>query len=474
MNLSDLIALSPFLVLITASVVVMLAIAIRRSHALAFGLTHTGLLLSFAAVCVLAGLPPREVTPLLIVDRFALFFIGLILLSAVGVASFSYSYLNLHQGHREEFYLLLLIATLGCAVLASSMHFASFFLGIELLSISLYSLIAYLRHSNRGVEAGLKYLILAAVSSACILFGMALVYAATGSLALKAVAMPVSGYGVYVLAGACMIMVGVGFKLALVPFHFWTPDVYEGAPAPVTAFIASASKAAVFALVLRMAAGINTQSHPSLIAIMTITAVSSMFAGNLLAMFQTNVKRILAYSSISHLGYLLIPVIAGGMLAEKAALFSVAIYCITSLGVFGVIALLSTKDRDADRLEDYRGLAWKRPLLACVFTIALFSLAGLPVTAGFIAKFYLAAAGVSSGLWFLMIALAINSVLGLFYYLRIVIALFTPSKDEQLPLPAIARLGITVLASIMLLLLWVGVYPAPVLAVIESAARSLR
>jgi NADH-quinone oxidoreductase subunit N len=268
----------------------------------------------------------------------------LIVTAGFSVAALSYSYLEKHEGHHEELYLLLVLATLGCTVLAAASHFASFFLGIELLSVSLYALAAYLRHSDRSVEAGVKYLILAAVSSAFILFGMALVYAGTGSMAFPEIAARAAiagGRSLSFLAGIGMIIVGLGFKLAVVPFHLWTPDVYEGAPAPVTAFIATASKGAVFALVLRYFIAVDVHRHAPLLAILTSIAVASMFAGNLLALLQTNVKRILAYSSISHLGYLLVTMLASGPLAATAAAFYLTAYFVTTLSAFGVVAALS-------------------------------------------------------------------------------------------------------------------------------------
>jgi NADH-quinone oxidoreductase subunit N len=361
-------------------------------------------------------------------------------------------------------------------VLAAASHFASFFLGIEILSVSLYAMAGYLRHSDRSVEAGVKYLILAAVSSAFILFGMALVYAETGSLSFQEIASRAAspaGYGLPLSAGLVLIIVGLGFKLAVVPFHLWTPDVYEGAPAPVTAFIATASKGAVFALVLRYFTRIDIHTDAALFLIITIIAVASMFAGNLLALLQTNVKRILAYSSISHLGYLLVTVLASGPNAVAAAAFYLTAYFITTLGAFGVVTVLSRPERDADRMDDYRGLVWRRPWLAGVFTAMLFSLAGIPLTAGFVGKFYVVAAGVGSALWLAVIALAINSVIGLFYYLRIVVVLFSPSGEEVPAVPETSRSGNAVLAVLTVLLLWLGVYPGPLIEIIEATIQSL-
>jgi NADH-quinone oxidoreductase subunit N len=359
-------------------------------------------------------------------------------------------------------------------VLTAATHFASFFLGIEILSVSLYGLAAYLRHSDKSLEAGVKYLILAALSSAFILFGMALVYAETGAMAFAEIAARThTAAGPLFLPGLVLIIVGVGFKLAVAPFHLWTPDVYEGAPAPVTAFIATASKGAVFALVLRYLTLIDIRHHAPLALVITGIAVLSMFAGNLLALLQTNVKRILAYSSISHLGYLLVTILASGPLALSAAALYLTAYVITTLGAFGVITVLSQGDRDADRMQDYEGLAWNNPWLAAVFTAMLLSLAGIPLTAGFVGKFSVVAAGVGSALWLVVITLVVNSVIGLFYYLRIILVLFSRPPEAARMEAQTSRMGSVMLAVLTLLLLVVGIYPGPIIELIRASIPGL-
>jgi len=476
MNVSDLSALLPFIVIGTAVIVVMLVIAVFRDHKLTAVLTLAGLALAGVSLTVVFPMTPRRITPLLILDHYWLFYTGLILVASFAVAALSYSYLEIHEGHREEFYLLLLLATLGCIVLAGSMHFASLFMGVEILSVSLYALVAYLRHSDRSIEAGVKYLILAALSSAFILFGMALVYAEIGSMDFTQIANRAASPGACGLsftAGLAMIIVGLGFKLAVVPFHLWTPDVYEGAPAPVTAFVSTVSKGAVFAVVLRYFRMVGVPISGPIVVIFTIIAIASMFTGNLLALFQSNVKRVLAYSSISHLGYLLVTLLASGTMAATAAAFYLSAYFITSLGAFGVVTVLSEKDRDADSIDDYRGLAWRRPWLAGVFTAMLLSLAGIPLTAGFVGKFYVAAAGVGSGLWLLVIILAVNSALGLYYYLRIIIPMYTSGEEETTETPRLSLSGSAVLAGLTVLLVWLGVYPVPLIQIIQKLVQGL-
>ncbi len=476
MTTTDLTAILPLIIISTASVAVMLVVAFYRNHRLTAILTIVGIALAATSLPAISSLAPRQVTPLLIIDSYALFYMGLVFLAAFAVAAISYSYLEIHDGHHEEFYLLLLLATLGTAVLAASTHFAAFFLGIEILSVSLYALAAYLRHSDRSIEAGVKYLILAAGSSAFILFGMALVYAETGSMEFAQIAVRATragAYGLPLTVGLGLIIVGLGFKLAVVPFHLWTPDVYEGAPAPVTAFIATVSKGAVFALLMRYFSRVDIHANQSLFVIFTLIAAASMFAGNLLALLQKNVKRLLAYSSISHLGYLLVTLLASGAHAVSAAAFYLTAYFITTLGAFGVVTVLSNTYRDADSMEDYEGLAWRRPWLAGVFTAMLLSLAGIPLTAGFVGKFYVVAAGAGSALWLLLAVLVINSVIGLYYYLRIIVALYSRPEQEASAVSPLSRTGSVALTALTLLLIWLGVYPAPMIELIQKMAQSL-
>jgi NADH-quinone oxidoreductase subunit N len=384
----------------------------------------------------------------------------------------------------EEFYVLLLLAVVGSLVLVASNHFVSFFLGLEVLSIALYALVAYDRTTLTGVEAGLKYLVLAAASVAFLLFGMALVYAESGGLSFAEIARarpehPVSP--VVLGGGLALLMVGIGFKLALVPFHLWTPDVYQGAPAPVTAFIATASKGAMFVVLLRLFRQLRPETPGGVLWAFAALAVASMFAGNLLALLERNVKRMLAYSSIAHLGYLLVAFLAGGPLADTAAACYLAAYFLTMLGALGVVAVLSGADRDADAPADYQGLAWRRPWLAAVMCAMLLSLAGIPLTAGFVGKFYVVAAGAEAGRWWLVLALAVNSALGLFYYLRLLIVMFAPAAvaappgspagdlSSRWPRPA-PWAGCT-LAALTLLLVWLGVSPGTLIRLITGVVQ---
>ncbi|MGZ6291356.1 MAG: NADH-quinone oxidoreductase subunit N [Syntrophales bacterium] len=461
----------PLIILAAAPVAIMLAIAIRRRHELTFALALGAVILAVLSLVWNPSLPSRQLTQLLIIDGYALFFIGLVLVAGVFTLLLSYDYLNIHEESREEFYILFLTALLGSAILVSSAHFASFFLGLEILSVSLYALIAYMRLNELSIEAGIKYLILAAFSSSFLVFGMALIYAEMGTMAFSLIAVKIAaggGTGAIFLAGTALIIVGIGFKLALVPFHMWAADVYEGAPAPVTAFIATVSKGAVFAILVRYFIQVDMPSGNPLVVLFVCVAVASMFTGNLLALFQNNVKRLLAYSSIAHMGYLLVAFLASGEVRMTAVVFYLVAYFIMTLGAFGVVTILSGKERDADRLDDYRGLFFRRPWLAGIFTAMILSLAGIPLTAGFIGKFYVLAAGVGSLLWMPVICLVIASVIGLFYYLRVLVVLYTPLPEAAEAVGPSMPSGMFALSVLIVLLLVLGVYPGPILEVIAS------
>ena len=476
---SDSTVLLPLILVAVTSIVVMIGAAIQRSHRFAAAITSIGLALTLASLWSAAALSPRRIPPLLIIDGYAVFYTGLIVAASIAVVLLSYGYFERQTEQHEEFYILLLVAVLGSIVLVSSDHFVSFFLGLEILSVALYALNAYLRDRALPPEAGMKYLILAAASAAFLLFGMALIYAALGTMEFGQIAAALSGGtlvdGRLLVAGSALIITGFGFKLALVPFHLWTPDIYEGAPAPVTAFVATVSKGAMFALLLRYFYTTSTRRFESLFVVLAIIAVCSMIAGNVLALLQNNVKRILAYSSIAHMGYVLVAFLAAGALGAQAVNFYLVAYFVTTLGAFGVVAALSSNRRDADQLDDYRGLFWRRPLVGAVFTLMLLSLAGIPLTAGFFAKFYVVAAGASSAIWGLIILLVLTSVVGLFYYLRVIVAIYSAPAETGALLPSLPvpiSSGV-VLAVLSVLLVWLGVYPGFFLGVVASAAKSL-
>jgi NADH-quinone oxidoreductase subunit N len=477
MTLADVTALLPLLIVAATAILAMLAVAIRRRHRITATIAIAGLAAAFASLWIARPRAPLQVTPLLLIDRYALFYAGLILAASIAVALLAYDYFQTCEGDHDELYILMLIATLGSMVLASSSHLVSLFLGLEILSVALYAMIAYLHTRPLPIEAGLKYLVLAAVSAAFLLFGIALLYNALGTMEFVSIAATVSGGAQFepglVYPALALVITGLGFKLAVVPFHFWTPDVYQGAPAPVTAYIATVSKGAIFALLLRYFYFSGAHWFAPVFLVFSVIALASMFAGNILALLQTNVKRMLAYSSIAHLGYMLVAFQAAGDLGPSAVTFYLVAYFVTMLGAFGVISALSTAGMEPTELEDYRGLFWRRPLIASVFTAMLLSLAGIPLTAGFIGKFFLLAAGASAAMWALVIGLVVTSAIGLYYYLRVVVTMFAREETAHAPAPRLHTAPDLVLTVLTIFLIWFGVFPGALLRVIRDAVASL-
>jgi NADH-quinone oxidoreductase subunit N len=364
---------------------------------------------------------------------------------------------------------LLQASIFGAVVLVASNNFVSLFLGLEILSISLYSIIAYVKTRLRSVEAGLKYLILAAASSAFLLFGMALIYIDTGTLSFSQMDGVFQNTQFLSVAGLALMLVGIGFKLALVPFHLWTPDIYEGAPAPVSALIATISKGSMIALLLRFVHGTGSLEMEWFVWTLSLMAIASMLFGNILALRQDNIKRLLAYSSIAHLGYILIAVLAKTDLSVEAVSFYLVAYFISIIGAFGTISIFSFSEIEIEKIEDLRGMFWTRPVLSVIFCLMFFSLIGIPLTAGFIGKFYVLWAAISDDLWLLAIVLIISSVIGLYYYLRVIKTMLSRVDDQPLGMWTSnpSRMGFVVLSVLGILLIFLGVYPTQLIDLIQ-------
>jgi NADH-quinone oxidoreductase subunit N len=467
LSADDFLVLSPIILLAASSVVVMLLISLKLSHRMIQVCSLILFAVSFASLFFIQNLLPYYVEPLLVIDRFSVFIMGLIIFSGMVVSVFSYIYFEEKEESPKEYYVLLFLCTLGACILAISENFISLFLGLEILTVGLYALIAYLRGRHHNIEAGTKYLILAAFSSSFLLFGMALMYLQTGGMEFSSIASSLRKeleLPPLFLTGFGMLLVGLGFKLAVVPFHMWTADVYQGAPTPVTAFIASASKAAVLAVLFRFLLQIDGFRFKLILLIIICIAVASMLIGNILSLQQRNVKRILAYSSIAHLGYLMVAFLPGNEMSIRAVSFYLTAYVITTLTAFGIMIVLSAKDDDAEDIESYRGLFWQQPELACILTASLLSLAGIPLTAGFVGKFYILASGVAAGFWVIALILVLSSVIGLYYYLRIITTMFSGTKPsvttEARQHPFYYMLSLMVLSGLTILIVWFGVSPA--------------
>ena len=462
MTVSTLLALTPQLIVATGIVFALLLIAWQRSQQIIALFSLGVLLLALLATLLSFTNSSTAVTPLVIVDDYSRYAFVLVCLTGICVIYLSRFMLSRQVEVHDEYYVLVLLVILGAGILVVSDHYASLFLGFELLSLSLVGLVAYLRESKYSVETGFKYLILSASASSFMLLGIAFIYAYTGSLGFSSTAPSAApaiiakaltdsslidtgliNNGLYQL-GIILFLCGMAFKLSLAPFHFWTADVYQGAPTPVTLLLATISKLAVFIVLVKCffstpqwqaMQGISQQGS-SLQGGIVIIAILSMLVGNILALKQQSIKRILGYSSIAHMGYLFIVLaissVATVAFAWQTVLFYFTAYIVATLSVFTVITLYELNNQQINdvTVADWQGLFWQQPLLAILAIIGLLALAGIPLTAGFIGKFYLIHLASQNQLWWLLSSLIIGSGISLAYYLPIIFQLFAQSKAE--------------------------------------------
>ncbi len=418
-----------------------------------------------------AGTVGTQFNDMFKVDNFSLFFNIIFLVSTILVALISLSYLGRDDRKQGPYYLLILLATLGMMLMAAGNELIIVFLGLELMSLSLYVLAGYFRDSPASSEAGMKYLLLGAFASAFFLYGIALIYGGTGTTNVPAIAEAIiaPNKSPLLLAGMFLLIVGFGFKVAIVPFHQWAPDVYEGAPTTVAAFISAGPKAAGFAAFLRifMEALPNLQVEWS--GVIIVLAMLTMTVGNVIAIAQTSIKRMLAYSSIAHAGYILIGLAAANNDGISSAMLYLLVYCVMNIGAFGAVILAKTEDGESLVISDYAGLGLRKPLLAMFMTIMLLSLAGFPPTAGFVGKFYIFKSAVQAGHIWLVIVGAVNTAISAFYYLRVVVTMYMREPEEELPFasyPSTLVVGL-VLAAIGVLL--IGILPSLMLAPAQNS-----
>lgn len=392
-------------------------------------------------------------------------------LTVAVVLVYSRDYLRERGLYKGEFFVLALFALLGMMVMVSASHFLSLYLGLELLSLSLYAMVALQRDSSVATEAAMKYFVLGALASGMLLYGMSMVYGVTGSLALADIAVALqdgTDLRIPLVFGVVFIVSGLAFKLGAVPFHMWVPDVYHGAPTAVTLFIGSAPKIAAFAFVVRiLGQGLESQ----LVEwrdMLVILAVLSMAVGNIAAIAQTNLKRMLAYSTISHMGFMLLGILAGSLNGYGSAMFYVLVYALMSLGSFGMILLLSRAGFEADKLDDFKGLNRRSPWLAFLMLLLMFSMAGVPPTVGFYAKLAVLQAVVEIGYVWLAIAAVMFSLVGAFYYLRIVKLMYFDTPHDTSPITSSPDTRIIMSAN-GLSILALGIMPQPLMAVCMHA-----
>lgn len=479
MPLQDLLLIGPEIVLTIFGSLIVLADPFlpRRSKNLLGHIAFIGVLLALASFYPAARLPAPGTAfhELVVVDAFGLFARLLILLITGLTLVGSFAYLDREDLHRGEYYALILFAAVGMCLMVSANELVFFFLALEVSSIATYVLVGFRRKDERSNEAALKYFLLGSFATAILLYGVALLYGATGTTFLPKIAEQIGEAqtpATLVYMGMALLFTGLAFKIAAAPFQVWTPDVYEGAPTPVTAFLAVGPKAAALIAFLRIFTTALGSLSEFWVWALWGSAILTMLAGNLGALMQDNIKRMLAYSSIAHAGYILIAFAAGPGLGVAAVLFYLVAYTLMKLGAFAVVSHVSAGETNQD-IRDYAGLHARRPGLALAMTVFLLSLIGIPLTAGFLGKLYLFQASLSAGFLGLVILAALNSVLSAGYYLRVVKVMYMdepPPGTSVAPVPASLSFVLTVTALGTILL---GVFPAPLIEVARYAALSL-
>ena len=398
----------------------------------------------------------------------------MVYIAVIAFLVYSRQYTSLRGLFRSEFFVLTLFATLGMLVMISANHLLTLYLGLELMSLSLYAMVALDRDSPVATEAGMKYFVLGALSSGLLLYGMSMIYGATGSLALPDVSYAILGPDAnrtVLTFGLVFLVAGIAFKLGVAPFHMWVPDVYHGAPTAVTLFIASASKLAAFAFTLRLLAEGLQQLASDWQGMLMLLSIASIAVGNITAIAQTNLKRMLAYSSIAHMGYMLLGVLAGTLNGYASAMFYVAVYVLMSLGTFGMIILLSREGFEADNLDDFKGLNQRSPWYAFIMLLLMFSMTGVPPTVGFYAKLAVFQAVLAEGLVALAVAAILLSVVGAYYYLRVIKLMYFDEPVERTPLTPRRDMRIVMGANGLAILL-LGILPQPLMALCLTSIQN--
>jgi NADH-quinone oxidoreductase subunit N len=423
----------------------------------------------------LRGGDGRAFRDMVLLDGYALFFDVVICYAAALVVMLSMDYLGRTGGESGEYYALVLFSTAGMMLMASAGDLIVVFLSLELMSLSLYVLAGLFKRRLTSGEASMKYFLLGAFATSFLLYGIALIYGATGSTNLDRIAASAAARGgdPLLLIGLGLLLVGFGFKISSVPFHMWAPDVYEGAPTTITALIATGSKAGAFAALIRVLMVALPGAQADWSALLWGVAALSMTLGNVVALAQSNLKRMLAYSSIAHVGYMLMGLVAGGAPGMGAILFYLLAYTFTTIGAFGVIALCARAGEEAVEVGDYAGLARRHPVLAATLALFLLSLIGIPPLAGFVAKFYLFGSAVRAGYIWLTVIAVLNSAVAAYYYLRVIVYMYMREPEGESVAVAPSLAGGLALAIALLGIVLLGVAPAPFADLAQAAVAPL-
>ncbi len=436
-----------------------------------------GIVIAFFYTLPLLGSATSGFSGMFTSDGYALYFKITFLLIAFLTVLISMGYAQREGIAFGEYYALILFSTLGMMLMASGTHLVIIFLGLETMSISIYVLAGMMREDRRSVESALKYFLLGAFATGFLVYGIALVYGATGSLYLKEIAAYISSKNLLrnpmLLMSLVFLTIGFGFKIASVPFHMWTPDVYEGAPTSITAFMATGVKAAGFSALVRVFFSALPAFRPDWTSIMWLISLATMTVGNIVAISQTNIKRMLAYSSIAHAGYILVAFVAGNDLGISGILFYLMAYAFMNLGAFTVVILLGKKGEENTLIRDYAGIGFKHPLLAASMTIFLLSMAGIPPLGGFMAKFYVFSAAVKEKFYWLAILGVINSAVSVYYYLRVTIFMYFREPEREITGLEFSPASVFALIVAVVGTLYMGIFPANVLAFAQRSIAGL-
>jgi NADH-quinone oxidoreductase subunit N len=470
-------ALYPILTIVTgALLIILLEVFLKKEKKDYLGFIAVLFLLASGAECIKfwnKDFSYFEGT--LLLDKFALFFFLILILAVIFITLISLKYLSLQNDDHGEYYSLLLFALSGMMIMVSSRDFLVIFLGLEVLSMASYALAGLKKNDERSSEAAIKYFLLGSFASAFLVFGIALLYGAVFSTDISTIMNffnSETSLSLMALTGMAFIIIGFGFKIAVVPFHMWTPDVYQGSPTPVTAFFSVGPKAAGFAVLMRIFFPFWKEAINSEIFfhILWILSVLTMVVGNLVALRQKNVKRILAYSSIAHAGYILIAILAND---NSGLLFYLTVYLFMNIGAFSAVIALSRKGKEFLELEDYSGIGFRYPWIGATLTVFLFSLAGFPPTGGFLAKFYIFSAAVHKGLVPLVIIGVLASLISVFYYLRIIIYMYMREPTRNVEIFAYNPALFLVLFLCLYGVLMMGIFPGNILIYIKQAVAAL-
>ncbi len=476
-NMTDLIPMMPEIFLLAMVSIILIVDVMLKDGQRYITYVLSLLTLAGCAWLTIKGLNTEPVYALssMFVDDAMADVLKLALYLAVAIMMvYSRAYLQLRGLYKGEFYVLTLFATLGMMVMISASHFITLYLGLELLSLSLYAMVALNRDSPVATEAAMKYFVLGAIASGMLLYGMSMIYGSTGSLLLSDVSVALQegiGQKIPLVFGVVFIVAGLAFKLGAVPFHMWVPDVYQGAPTPVTLFISSAPKLAAFAFSIRLLVQGLEVLHTDWRDMLILLSVLSMAIGNITAIAQTNLKRMLAYSTISHMGFLLLGILAGSQNGYGASMFYSVVYAMMSIGGFGMILLLSRQGFESEELDDLKGLNARSPWAAFLMLLLMFSMAGIPPTVGFYAKLSVLQAVVEAGLIWLAVVAVLFSLIGAYYYLRIVKLMYFDEPVQSAPIEASSdmRMALSVNGLAILIL---GILPGPLMNVCAIAIQA--